>query len=521
MSVESSEESMRDMGRLGAHIAGHYWLLGSSHYVWYDQGDGCFDPGSFDTSLSGRTGISVSLTASNRTAAQVATATASAITTEGTYSASADGADVTVTGTDTASAGTRDWDTSEAGGDHGLSGCQYYRLSNEFPNPSTISFANGAFSAAQINSAAFPSENVVITGFRVSIGDVHADQLTVAIYQGGSSDTDCSGATQIGVVGTTSGSGLNQEVFVPCPAPFELDPTAGRIWIAWMHASGGGGFQALYPYDTGNPEQNEAITTSDYVIGAGNYIREMSGTTMTSDPNDFPATLGSVTNSTTAIPSLAVSYVSSAGFQNDMTVTGRFGTRAAAASLTGTSTFTLLVGNSFTSPATAGMTVRDAGVAYVAHASGNDYRLSFATGGTADDNFSGAAFYDIGAAGGTDTGWVTVTAPAGIAIPASTRVWVMIHHTAGSSSLAFDSGAPDAYGPDANPAAYYNGNTSESEADDGTLGGTASTNVEFDSANAQVSPDGTTLTPDGTIYTNDNNVGVCMTYEVLGFAVAA
>ncbi len=84
------------------------------------------------------------------------------------------------------------------------------------------------------------------------------------------------------------------------------------------------------------------------------------------------------------------------------------------------------------------------------------------------------------------------------------------------SALAYDAGAPDQFGPPQDPAAFYNGNTSESEADDGTLGGTPTTNVQFDPSLPQVSPDGTTLTPNGTIYNNSNNVGVRMRFEIPG-----
>jgi len=161
------------------------------------------------------------------------------------------------------------------------------------------------------------------------------------------------------------------------------------------------------------------------------------------------------------------------------------------------------------------MTVRDAAVAYAAHTAGNDYRLSLAVGGAAANDFSGATFSDIGRATGTATGWVTVTPTAGsIALPASSRTWIMIHHTAGASLLGFDPGAaPDVHDPATNPAAYYGGNTTESEVDDGFLGGTPTTTATFDPAVALSG----VIVPDGTNYNNSNNVGVRLTYEVLGF----
>ena len=506
-SVEFGEEPMRDMGRLGPHNAGHYWLLGSDWYVWDSQGPGSFDPGTFDIELLERQGIEVTLTASNRTAAQRATATAAAIDATPGLGATADGADVFITGASTASAGTRSWDDSLAGGDHGVLGMLHAGLAglNSFPAAQT--------SASLLDPTALPSEPFVVTGFRVACSSVHAAQLTVAVYQGGTADNDSAGAVFLGVAGVTTGSATNANLYAAAAEPFEVDPAAGRVWVVWSHDVGD--FEAAYPFDLGNPTQAEAITTSQWVITGGQGIYEMSGIPLSSDPADWPEVLPAVTGDTIAVPSIMLSYVTSAGFQNDQRVVGRLGTRAAATDYTGTSGATLLVGNSHTTPATLGMTVRDAAVAYAAHTAGNDYRLSLAMGGAAANDFSGASFRDIGRATGTATGWVTVTPIAGsIALPPSSRTWIMIHHTAGASLLGFDPGAaPDVHSPAFDPAAYYGGNTTESEVDDGFLGGTPTTNATFDPAVALSG----VVTPDGTNYNNSNNVGVRLTYEVLGF----
>ena len=509
-SVEFGEEPMRDMGRLGAHNAGHYWLLGSSWYVWENQGNGSFDPGDFDAALAGRTGIEVTLAASNVTADDRATAVATAIDATPGLGATADGSSVIIAGADTASAGTRTWDDALAGEDFGVLGTPYVDL------PGVNSFEAAQTSGSLLDPASLPGEPIIVTGFRVACSAVHSAQLTVAVYQGGTADNDFEDATLLGVAGVTSGSATNANLYVAAAEPFLVDPSAGRVWVMWSHDPGG--FEAAYPFDTGNPIQNEAIATSDWVFTGGSAIFEASGIPRSSDPADWPETLTAVTNSTIAVPSIMLSYVTAAGFQNDMRVVGRIGTRADAADYTGTSGATLLVGNSHTSPATLGMTVLDAAVAYAAHASGNDYRLSLAVGGAAANSFFGASFTDIGRAGGTGTGWVTVTPTAGaIAIPASSRVWIMIHHTSGASLLAFDPGAaPDVHDPAFDPAAYYGGNTTESEVDDGFLGGTPTTNATFDPSVALSG----VVSPDGTNYNNNNNVGVRMRYAVEGFAVA-
>ncbi|TXH17467.1 MAG: hypothetical protein E6R03_03945 [Hyphomicrobiaceae bacterium] len=508
VNAESSEETMRDMGRLGSHIVGHYWLLGGTHYVWYTHDGSGFDPGDFDAALAALDGIEVTLAAGNRTAAQVATATASAIDGEGTYAAVADGVEVTVTGTDEAEAGARDWDEA---GDFGLRGMQTYNLAglNSFPNAAT--------SGALLNPTSLPVDPIIVTGFRVSVSAVHDAQMTVALYQGGVSDTDFTGAVLLGALGATSGTATATTLYVPATAPFEVDPGAGRVWVLWSHDAGD--FEAPYPLTIeSNPDHVAAIATCDWVITADQCTYEANTIPLSSDPTDWPGVLPAVTNTTVGVPSIAISFVSAADFQCNMRVVGRIGTRAAADALTGTSQATLLVGNSFTTPANVGMTVLDASVNYFWHEPDDHYRLSLAVGGAANNNFSGADFTDIGIADGPGTGWVDVEpAPGTIAIPASSRIFITIHHTTGvpdSSVLAFDQGAPNAYGPADNPAAYYNGNTTESEADNGFLGGAPST-ITFD----ENVPQSGVVIIDGTNYNNNNNVGVRMRYAVEGFAV--
>ena len=508
-SLESSEESMRDRGQVGADLTGHYWLLGEEHYVWYRHGGFGWDPADHDAALDGLTGIEVTLAASNRTAAQVATATATAIDAVDGLGATADGDDVVVTGTDTASASTRTVDTA---GECGLRGMQTYNLSTLSPY-----YPNGATSGALFDAADMPTDPVVITGMRVTVGDAHSVQLTVALYQGGATDTSFDGATLLGVVGTTSGSDTLTNLYIECPEPFEVDFTAGRVWCLWMHDSGAG-YTAPYPLSSSaDPIHVAARDTSNWVVASANVTREINTVTMSSDPADWPASLGVVTGQTVGMPPIAISFVTVDEFQCDMRVAGRIGTRATAASLIGTSSFTLLVGNSFTTPDKLGMTVLDGQVAYNAHDAASHYRISLAVGGTADDDFSGATFYDVGLADAAGTGWVTVTPTAGsIAIPETERIFLTVHHTAGASSLRFDALTPDAYGPPSNPAAYYNGNTTESEYDDGTLGGAATTNVSFDENDALSG----VVSPDGDLYNNDNSPGVRIRYEIPGFEVA-
>jgi hypothetical protein len=455
--------------------------------------------------LAGRSPIAVTLAAGNQAAPAVASAVASAITADGRYSASAL-SDVVTVNAGSVAFGARSWPSSS----FGLLGMQY---STDLIG--TTYFAADTLRCARLDPAEIPSDPFVVTGGRLVIGTLHTAQATVALYQGGSTASPV-GASFVGVVGTTSGSATESVLFFGCPAPFSIDPSAGPIWVTWMHDTGGANFP--FPL-TGSA----AGTTSNYITSGGSGIVYTTAGPASSNPADFPASFPAPTASFPTFPSIAISYVGAADFQNDLRVVGRFGTRAAAAALTSQSNNTLLVGNSYTAPAILGMSVRDAGVNYAVHIAGSNYRLSLATGGAAANDFSGAAWYDIGEAGGTATGWVDVTpTPGSVAIPASAQCWITVHHTEGTppvSALAYDAGAPDQFGPPQDPAAYYGGNTTESEADDGTLGGTPSTNVQFDPALPQVSPDGTVLVPNGTIYNNNNNVGVRMTYEIAGAEV--
>ncbi len=504
ISRESSEEVMRDMGRLNALTAGHYALIGSDRYLYFDSGDGSFDPGTFDSGLTGRTGIAANLAAGNQSGSAVATAAAAAITSEGTYTATSLADVVTVSAT--AAFGTRGWDTSS----FGLVGMQY---STDLIG--STYFAANTLRCARLDPAELPPSSFIVTGGRLVIGTLHTAQATVAIYQGGSI-TSPVGATLVGVVGTTSGAATEAVLFFGTPTPFLVDPTAGPLWVTWMHDTGACNF----PFPLIG---SAAGTTSNYITSGGSGIVYTTAGPASSNPADFPASFPAPTASFPTFPSIGISYVGAADFQNNLVVTGRIGTRAAASALTSAVNNTLLAGNSFDGPAQLGMSVREAAVAYAAHIAGSNYRLSLAVGGAAFNDFSGGAWYDVGEAGGTDTGWVTVTpTPGSVAIPPSSRLWVTVHHTEGTapvSSIAYDAAAPDAYGPPQDPAAYYAGNTSESEADDGTLGGTPSTNVQFDAALPQVIPDGSTLVPNGSIYNNSNNVGVRATYQVLGAEV--
>jgi len=500
---EFSEEIARDLGRMGSQIVGHHFILDSTYYVWYRHGSAGFDPGTsgYAAELSGLTGIQVTLPAGNVTAAAVATATASAIDGVGSYTAVATGGSITVQELTTVAAGGTSYSASGAAGVFG-------NLDNRMIGLN--SFSGATLRASQFDLTRLPATPFIITGLRLGIGDTHAGQCAIAIYQGGPADGDYNTATLLGTIGSTTGSGTDEEQFIVCTDGVLVDPSAGRLWVAWAHQAGA--FEMSFTWGS-QPQASDV----DYLLTGGQGSHVMTAGTSFSDVASFPGTLGSVAASELGIPSFMFSYVSTT-FHSDMTPVGRIGTREQDGSLfLGASSAPLLVGNSFTTPNLLGMEVLSASVNYDTHVSGSDYRLEIATGGTADNNFNGAVWQDIGQTTGTSLGWVDVDAPSGVSIAPSSRVFITIEFDGGASALAFDDDtAPGAYGDqNINPAAYYNGGSTESEVDDGSLGGTATTTVDFDPSTALVG----TQTFDGTIYNNGNHVGVRMLYHIPGFVI--
>ena len=505
---------MRDQGLNGLLTSGHVGLLGTDRYIWYNGGDGSFDPGPFDSSLAGRTGIEVPLNPGNNDDDTVANLTAAAITADGAYSASSDPASsqVDVTGTASFAFGSRPWDETQLG----LVGMQY-----SADLVGTAYFDAASFRGCRLDPAQIPAVPFVVTGCRMVVGAVHTAQLTMALYQGGTGPGDFENATLVGVLGTTSGSDTETVLYVSTPTPFEVDPGAGDLWVMWMHDAGG--FEQPFP-----GLGVDASLTSNYISSGGAGVFISAAGPSSSDPADFPATAPAIGGGTFAsFCSIGLSYVISDNFPNDMVVVGRFGSRAPDPSVfQNTSGDTLLVGNSYTSPDLLGMEVTGGQSAYDTHVLNSNYRMSILIGGTAVDNFTGCDTFDLGEAGAgtTDTGWVDATPATPVPLPAATQFFVGLHFDASGSILRFvdDSNLTNPLSPPENPAAFLNPNIGgtpgapESEVDDGTLGGTPTTNVTFDPSQPQVDP---IPIPDGTIYQNDNFVGARAFYRIPGAAV--
>lgn len=105
-------------GRAVSTYWGAYAPLGAADYLWWGH-EGSTDPGAWVAALSGLTGHEVTLTAGNRTAEQVATATAAVVAGITGWSATQAGGDLTITGPAAVTVGPG-WDAGAAGAMAGI-----------------------------------------------------------------------------------------------------------------------------------------------------------------------------------------------------------------------------------------------------------------------------------------------------------------------------------------------------------------------------------------------------------------
>jgi hypothetical protein len=348
-----------------------------------------------------------------------------------------------------------------------------------------------------------PSDPYFVSGLRLAVGSINAGpgSAAFALYQGGSTG-DFSGCTLLSTFGSNTHSDTVAWDYLPLDTPVLVDPADGPLWIMWAHVAGDFGMPFTWTFLT----PTGSADNQDFQLSGNDCSFLMTAGTSFGDPTNFPATMGTVDSGEFGMPPFALTFMETP-IQNDLVVVGRMGTRVTdpLTDFTGTSGLPLLVANSYNTPNILGMEVLEAGVAYRTHTLGSNYRLSLGTGGAADDDFQGAVFADIGEAGvgTTDTGWNDVTAPAGVTLAPSSRIWLALEFDGSGSELAYDPAGPEDFSPATLPAAYYNGNTTEAEIDDGSLGGTQSTNIDFD----PTTPFTGTMAYDGSLYSNDNNVG--------------
>jgi hypothetical protein len=511
-----TDEGVHRQGIPGSTSLGDYvaipWLAGGGEYFYatHDDGTGRYvgvDPGDFEAALAGYTGHEVQLASGQRTAAQVAAAFETAM---GSVYASSSIASATVTVED-------EIDASAAfvGGTYDAAGGG--AITDVVPRVGGIrgfthSTQNASFTAttaaSRLRASDLPSDLFRVIGFRIKWGTSHTGQQQVAVYQGGSG-FDYQGATLLGRLGVTMGSATSAWVDVLCEPGdcIEIDPANGSVWVCWM----GDGATAPFGFFSSTGVGVGAVAHFEHDTAASNNaIWTLGGTPPTGSGGTFPAALPARGAASAFKPAIQL-IMQEAPYRGDWLWKSRIG-KLSADALGNTSAMTgVFVGMAFTSPNASGLAWDRVFVNYSAHDSAEQFRLECWQGGSAADNIATATIsWDAGQTSGTATGWAGIVDAGSHSLAAATRTWLSVKALSGNSSLAYGGGGVG-YTAAIAPAAYYNGNTTESEYVSVDAG------FSHDPSVATASP----LTPSGTNLTNDNSPGLYAIVKIPGFSLAA
>jgi hypothetical protein len=503
----TDEAAARD-GVVGGTLTGAWWLLVGrdgvpTRYVWYSHNGQGLDPGNDEAALAGLEGIEVQLASGNRTAAQVATSTASAIDAHADYTAAADGADVSVEGMIVAA----DFEVGGAWADRGGGGA--LGCIDRLPGGS---FAVTTGTVSQLIDLPAPGTRFRVHGYEVFWGDTHTGQIAAALYQGNTAaDGTSQGAALVKHMGVTTGNATAQWVRVLLsPADtFTMDTANGRIFLARAG-------------DAGSRHAAESMA-SVATARSWNYFRTGTGASsanvswalaatgnITGSAATFPSTLPAQGTGNAFAPSFRLLYtiepwVGSGEWR------ARVGTRSAAAALTSDIAIDFFVGLSFALPNVLGMELATIGAALAIHTTTGQPRVEAWAGGDAANDYTDATLvYSAPQFTGTATGWSDFAVPEGVApIAASSRLWLTIKALNSTSEIAYDAAGVGQYSSDLSPAGYLN-TSSETENPEGQ-------GIATDGASPTASPLAPTTPP-----TNPPNYpGLRAQVRVPGFAVAA
>lgn len=487
-------------------------------YFYFTHSDGArqvgIDPGEFDAALAGYVGHEVQLSSGNRTAAQVAAHLDAAIEAAGIY-ASADTTSATTT-----IVGDFDAETVFTGGSYDVAGGG--TISAEVPGVGrVVGFThltqNASFTpttaCSKLRPADIPATPFRVTGFRVKWGTSHTGQVQVAVYQGGSG-YDYQGASLLGRLGVTTGSATSAWVDVlTVPGDVLLvDPSLGGVWVCWM----GDGATSPFAFFSSTGAGVGAASDYDHDVSASNNaIWTLSGTPPTGSGGTFPSTLPARGAASAFKPGIQL-VLQLPPYYGDLAWKSRVGIMIVH-SMTGSSAMTgVFTSNAFTLPNVLGMEVDRGYVNYAAHDAGEQFRVEWWEGGSADNNIATATkVWDAGQTTGTATGWVPLVAAGSNPLTASARMWMSVKALSGTSNIRFGGGGIG-YGDANNPAAYYGS---------GALAGNA-TESEYVSPDAGFSHDPSVATttpfaPVGSNVNNSNSAGLYGIVRVPGYAAVA
>jgi hypothetical protein len=511
-----TDEGVHRQGIAGSTALGDFvaipWLAGGGEYFFatHDNGAGRFvgvDPGAFEAALAGFTGHEVQLASGQRTAAQVATAFEAVMA--GVYASSII-ASATVTIEDEIDAA-----AAFTGGSYDAAGGG--AITNTVPRIGGIrgfthSTQNASFTAttaaSRLRASDLPAGLFRVIGFRIKWGTSHTGQQQVAVYQGGSG-FDYQGATLLGRLGVTTGSATSAWVDVLCGPNecIEVDPANGSVWVCWM----GDGATAPFAFFSSTGVGVGAAAHFEHDTAASNNaIWTLGGTPPTGSGGTFPGALPARGAASAFKPAIQL-IIQEAPYKGDWLWKSRIGYLASSALAQSSAMTGVFTSNAYTSPNATGVAMDRVFVNYSAHDAGEQFRIEVWEGGTNDTTIAAATrVWDAGQTSGTATGWVGIVDAGSHPITPNTRMWISVKANTGNSSLAYGGGGAG-YTAATTPAAFYRGNTTESEY--------VSPDAGFSHDPSVATP--TPFAPVGSNINNNNSTGLYAIVKIPGFSMVA
>jgi hypothetical protein len=433
-------------GVYGPTRSGLYWLIAgdgiASRYVWWSHDDGTgrycgIDPGTYVAALSGLTGIEVQLASGNRTAAQVATSTRSALTTAGVYTTiGGTGAVVSVLGSITAASCTR-------GGMYGSS-----TRGQAMTRRNTAQYSANPLDGAIGQFGVWAGGSVIVKSIGIYLAAT-TTPMRLALYTGGTS-ASLSGTTLLGEAYVASGGAV------------------GWNWGALTRAATltNGNFR-LVASSNGTSRPGYVINSdradSDWpdAGGGSTYNLEVYASTSRNPATPYAASLSGETNidpSNGVYAMLAFEWIAADGTSGVFTT--RIGVQpgVAATDLAQTSSLTvpdaggadLYMGTP--NPGLLGMEAAAWGVA-VGTQHSTQARGIIACGSSIGNAEGADVLWQAPTTGSGTNAWLELAISAGVAIPSTGPLWWGMRNNATTFNLRFALNADRVQAtPDNNPA---------------------------------------------------------------------
>lgn len=304
-----------------------------------------------------------------------------------------------------------------------------------------------------IPASALPSNPYRIVGFGILRGTNVTGQFRIAVWQGGASDTDQTGATLVLDCGPTllTVAGATEVRCRPLVGLPGLPTVGQRLWVG-LTADPGSGIRFE---NTGGAN----FATSNFnFVGALNRV-------VTGGPSGsgavMPATLAGTSSTSGNFPAIYI-IVQEEPYWGDFAWQTMLGSPNLdfAALTTTTAAEGIFVGNRYVYPTVRETVALSMWIAYQTHVVGDDYRAAIydASLDAAPDNFDDEVLlWDFGQSSGSATGWVEYPEAglvSGVEIdvpPTFVRLMFISDFTLNESELRFDAGQVSA----ANPWRYY------------------------------------------------------------------